>query len=187
MRKVECLFWCQSWCQIHRKNTSTSRTSKTSSHREVPDFGGTLAFLGVLVRSGVELLITGSRVRVPDGSLIFSRKYRDFLSIVTMERKITRYIDTLLSLNSTRILNDFDQIILESGQRLEAEIREMLNELRSAAENALSRAEETRAAGTAAVASRLQVLEELRQRLVAILEQSRALLARIRLQVSVRC
>ena len=97
-------------------------------------------------------------------------------TLQTIERKVACYI-TLLSLNSTRILNDFEQMIRESGRRLEVETREMLNELRSTVRDTLSRAEETRAAGTEAVTSRLQVLEELRQRLVAIPEQSRALSA----------
>jgi hypothetical protein len=44
----------------------------------------------------------------------------------------------------------------------------MLNDLRSAAETTLIRAEETRAAGAEAVASRLQVLDELRQRVVTV-------------------
>jgi hypothetical protein len=49
----------------------------------------------------------------------------------------------------------------------------MLNDLRSAAETTLIRAEETRAAGAEAVASRLQRLDELRRRIVTVLEQSR--------------
>jgi hypothetical protein len=65
-----------------QKKHSMGRTWKTNGHREVPDFSGSLASRGVPVWSGVELLITRSRVRDPDGSLIFSRKYKDFLSIV---------------------------------------------------------------------------------------------------------
>ena len=75
------------------------------------------------------------------------------------ERKVARYLDTLLSLNSTRILNDFDEIVRESGRRLEAEIRGMLNELQTTAETTLARAETTRAAGTEAVRSSLEHLE----------------------------
>jgi GTP-binding protein EngB required for normal cell division len=86
------------------------------------------------------------------------------LQVARIETQVARYIDTLLSLNSTRILNDFDEIIRESGRRLEAEIRQMLNDLRAAAETTLARAEATHAAGSAAIEARLRLLEELRCR-----------------------
>ncbi len=85
-----------------------------------------------------------------------------------IESKMARYLYTLLSLNSTRILNDFDEMVRESGRRLEAEIRRMLNELRAAAESTLVRAEATRAAGTDAVKSRLEHLERVRQTILSI-------------------
>ena len=84
-----------------------------------------------------------------------------------VERNVLRYLDTLISLNSTRILNDFDEIVRESGRRLEAEIRGMLNELRTTAQNTLARAEATRAAGTDAVRSRLDRLEHLRETIMS--------------------
>lgn len=91
--------------------------------------------------------------------------------VETLERNVSRYLDTLLSLNSTRILNDFDEIVRESGRRMEAEIRGMLNELRTAAETTLVRAEATRAAGTEAVRSSLERLEHLRAKVVVASEQ----------------
>jgi Dynamin family len=84
--------------------------------------------------------------------------------IAKIEAQVTRYIDTLLSLNSTRILNDFDEIIRESARRFEAEIRQMLNDLRATAETMLARAEATHAAGSVAIEARLRALEELRYR-----------------------
>lgn len=84
------------------------------------------------------------------------------------EAKVARYLDTLLSLNSTRILNDFDEIVRESGRRLEAEIRSMLVELRTSAETILARAEATRAAGAEAVRSSLDQLDRLREQIAAI-------------------
>jgi predicted GTPase len=81
------------------------------------------------------------------------------------ELKVARYLETLLSLNSTRILNDFDEIIRESGRRLEAEIRSMLLELRRCAETMLARAETTRAAGTEAVRASLDSLVRLREQI----------------------
>ncbi|HZO80353.1 MAG TPA: dynamin family protein [Candidatus Binataceae bacterium] len=101
---------------------------------------------------------------------IFERVANAFRSrrrqVEAIEVKVARYLDTLLLLNSTRILNDFDEIIRESGRRLEAEIRGMLKELRSTAENALARAEATRAAGASAVKSELEHLERLRERII---------------------
>jgi hypothetical protein len=97
------------------------------------------------------------------------RTRRSQLDIV--EKKVARYLVTLLSLNSTRILNDFDAIVRESGRRLEAEIRGMLNELRTTAESTLARAEATRAAGTEAVKSSLERLERLRAKVTFASEQ----------------
>jgi len=109
--------------------------------------------------------------RTITGRIIDILKSRgDQLDIV--ERKVARYLDTLLSLNSTRILNDFDAIVRESGRRLEAEIRGMLNELRATAEGTLARAETTRVAGTEAVRSRLEHLEHLRAKIILASEQA---------------
>lgn len=90
----------------------------------------------------------------------------------TVDKKVARYLVTLLSLNSTRILNDFDAIVRESGRRLEAEIRGMLNELRTTAESTLARAEATRAAGTEAVRSSLEHLQHLRAKIMLASEQA---------------
>ncbi len=100
---------------------------------------------------------------------IFKSRRRQ-LEIV--EKKVARYLVTLLSLNSTRILNDFDAIVRESGRRLEAEIRGMLNELRTTAESTLARAEATRAAGTEAVRSSLERLERLHAKAMLASEQA---------------
>jgi Dynamin family len=97
--------------------------------------------------------------------------------VETVERKVNRYLDTLLSLNSTRVLNDFDEIVRESGRRLEAEIRGILNELRTTAETTLARAEATRYAGADAVKSSLERLEQLRAKVGAAAEQATKLSA----------
>jgi GTP-binding protein EngB required for normal cell division len=98
------------------------------------------------------------------------RSRRAQLEII--EKKVAQYLVTLLSLNSTRILNDFDAIVRESGRRLEAEIRGMLNELRATAESTLARAEATRAAGTEAVRSSLEHLQHLRAKIMLASEQA---------------
>jgi hypothetical protein len=90
----------------------------------------------------------------------------------TVDKKVARYLVTLLSLNSTRILNDFDAMVRESGRRLEAEIRGMLNDLRTTAASTLARAEAARAAGTAAVSSSLEHLEHLRAKIMLASEQA---------------
>jgi predicted GTPase len=104
-------------------------------------------------------------------SLVQSRKRQ----LELIETKVARYLDTLLSLNSTRILNDFDEIIRESGRRLEAEIRGMLLELRNSAETMLTKAETTRAAGADAVRASLERLTQLQKKIESLREtQARA-------------
>lgn len=85
---------------------------------------------------------------------------------------MARYLDALLSLNSIRILNNFDEIMRESARRLEAEIRGLLKVLRGAAQSRLEHAEATRAAGAEAVKAELDRLEALRSRAVALIDNS---------------
>ncbi|MFZ0890223.1 MAG: dynamin family protein [Candidatus Binataceae bacterium] len=105
---------------------------------------------------------------------VFNSRSRQLEAV---EGKVAHYLDTLLSLNSTRILNDFDEIVRESGRRVEAEIRGMLNELRATAETTLARAEATRAAGTEAVKSSLDRLEQIRATVAAAAVQATKLSA----------
>jgi Dynamin family len=86
----------------------------------------------------------------------------------TVERKVARYLDTLLSLNSTRALNDFDEIVRESGRRLEAEIRGLLKDLQSVGQRRLEHARATQAAGAEAVKAELGRLEALRCRTLGL-------------------
>ncbi len=82
-----------------------------------------------------------------------------------VERDVVRYLDTLLSLNSTRALNDLDEMVRESSRRLEAEIRSLLKEIRTAAENTLLRAQRTHTAGAEAVKAELERLRNLQDQL----------------------
>jgi hypothetical protein len=93
-------------------------------------------------------------------NLFRSRAYQ----IQRVEWRGVRYLDTLLSLNSTRILNDFDQIVRESARRLEAEIRGLLKDIQSAALRRLEHAQATRAAGAEAVRTEVERMEALRAR-----------------------
>ena len=82
-----------------------------------------------------------------------------------LESEVVRYLDNLLTLNSTRALNGLDHVVRESSRRLEAEIRSLLKELRATAENTLVRAQRTHAAGTDAVRDELGRLKMLQDRL----------------------
>jgi GTP-binding protein EngB required for normal cell division len=92
--------------------------------------------------------------------------------IVRIEYQVAKYLDTLLSLNSTRILNDFDEIMRESARRLEAEIRGFLKDLQTTAQARLEHAEATRAAGAEAVKSELERLDALRARALALKDET---------------
>jgi len=99
-------------------------------------------------------------------NLFRSRAYQ----IQRVERRVVRYLDTLLSLNSTRILNDFDGIVRESARRLEAEIRGLLKDLQSVAGRRLEHAQATRAAGAEAVRVELARIEALRHRTLDLVD-----------------
>jgi Transposase DDE domain group 1 len=101
-------------------------------------------------------------------SLCRSRAYR----IKRLEQQVVRYLDTLLALNSTRILNDFDEIIRESARRLEAEIRGFLKDVHRTAERRLQHAQSTRAAGASVVKTELDRIEELRARALSLIGDS---------------
>jgi hypothetical protein len=75
----------------------------------------------------------------------------------------------LLTLNSTRILNDFGDIVRESGRRLEAEIRGLLKELQSVAQRRLLHAQSTQAEGAEAVRAELERLQALRARTLTLI------------------
>jgi hypothetical protein len=70
------------------------------------------------------------------------------------------FLDLLLETNSERVRNNLEERIAESRLRLEAEIIHLLQELGSAAEQALIRARSVHAAGAAAVESSLRRLAE---------------------------
>lgn len=77
---------------------------------------------------------------------------------------ITGYLKTLLEHNSTRVVNDLDERVLESRRHLEAEISNRLREGLDAAVTALERARARQAAGTQAIEQELARIESLEGR-----------------------
>lgn len=69
------------------------------------------------------------------------------------------YLAKLLEMNSTLVLNDLTERMDESQRRLEGEVRRMFDTVRSAAERAVEQGRVAHAAGAAAVAQTLAVLE----------------------------
>ncbi len=89
-------------------------------------------------------------------------------TLAGIQRDATDYLGKLLELNSTRIVNDLDERVLESRRSLESEIRECLREGLESAVRALERARERRSAGADAVAAELASLEALRREVEAL-------------------
>ncbi len=77
------------------------------------------------------------------------------------------YMDRLLETNSSRIVGDLNERVLESRRQLETQIRKALRAAMEGAERALDRARATQAAGSEAVALEVQRLERLREEVLA--------------------
>ena len=76
-----------------------------------------------------------------------------------------RFLEQLLDTNASRVQGDVEQRVVESRLRLESEVRQLLREVSSSAEQALSKAREVIVAGTSAVAGELERLEKTRAEL----------------------
>ena len=79
-----------------------------------------------------------------------------------IEREVRAYLATLVSANAARVVNDFDERVLESRRRLESEIRSSLEQITASAERALARARARHAAAHEAVRDELARLQALR-------------------------
>ncbi|MBX3023761.1 dynamin family protein [bacterium] len=73
------------------------------------------------------------------------------------------YLGRLLAANAARVANDFDDRVVESRRRLEAEIRGYLQQVSTSAERALQRARARQAEGEHAVRAEVARLDALRQ------------------------
>jgi hypothetical protein len=76
------------------------------------------------------------------------------------------YLERLLVANTARVRSDFDERVLESRRRLEAEVRTLLSEVYASAERALEAVRARVAAGEAAVQVELARLDMLRREAV---------------------
>lgn len=85
------------------------------------------------------------------------------------ESSAAEYLDRLLAANTARIRSDFDERVLESRRRLEAEVRGLLREVHASAERALAAMRVRLACGEAAVQSELRRITELRVRVLDVL------------------
>lgn len=81
-----------------------------------------------------------------------------------VERDAADYLERLLGANATRVETDFEERVLESRRRLQAEVRERLSAGVRSAERALERARATRAEGAPAVQAELERLDALAER-----------------------
>jgi GTP-binding protein EngB required for normal cell division len=86
----------------------------------------------------------------------------------TLDRQVGEYLETLIYANSNRIVSDFDDRVLESRRRFQAQIRSALEEVATSAESALARAKECRAQGSQAVEHEVHRINMLRDRLEAL-------------------
>jgi GTP-binding protein EngB required for normal cell division len=83
--------------------------------------------------------------------------------------RATKYLERLLRSNTSRIVGDLEERLLESRRRLEHEIRTLLREVSGAAERALERAREKHSAGAEAVQKDLQRIEVFESRARSVL------------------
>ena len=72
-----------------------------------------------------------------------------------------RFLDALLDTNASRVQGDVEQRVVESRLKLEADVRRLLREVSTTAEQALARARELMAVGTEAVQTELERLHQL--------------------------
>ncbi len=82
-----------------------------------------------------------------------------------MQKDAANFLDRLLETNAARVQGDVEQRVVESRLRLEADVRRLLREVSSSAEQALSKARELMAAGTGAVQQELERLGKLQEEL----------------------
>jgi ribosome biogenesis GTPase A len=89
-------------------------------------------------------------------------------AIAAATRDAGEYLDRLLDTNTARLTNDLAERVVESRRKLESEIRRQLRGLVSNAENAIRRAEQTRAAGEDSIRHELSRIAALRARVMSL-------------------
>jgi hypothetical protein len=86
------------------------------------------------------------------------------------ERESREFLERLLEMNSTRVQSDVVDRVQESRGQLEAEIRKLLLEVSHIAQRALEHARAAKAAGTAAIETKLLRLAELETEIHSFLQ-----------------
>lgn len=81
------------------------------------------------------------------------------------EKDAERFLEQLLDTNASRVQGDVEQRVVESRFRFESEVRKLLRQVSTCAEQALADARHIIAAGTNAIASELKRLQTLREEL----------------------
>lgn len=85
-----------------------------------------------------------------------------------LDRQVGEYLETLIYINSNRIVNDFDDRVTESRRSFQSKIRSALGEVATSAEGALTRAREFQAQGIHAVQREIARINSLGDRLSAL-------------------
>ena len=83
-------------------------------------------------------------------------------------KRAQNFLEHLLDTNASRVQGDVEQRVVESRVRLESDVRKLLREVGTSAEQALSNAKELMAAGAGAVENELARLRQLRAELDAL-------------------
>jgi GTPase Era involved in 16S rRNA processing len=82
-----------------------------------------------------------------------------------MQKDAANFLDRLLETNAARVQGDVEQRVVESRLRLEGDVRRLLREVSTSAEQALSKARDLMTAGTDAVQHELERLGKLQEEL----------------------
>jgi hypothetical protein len=88
--------------------------------------------------------------------------------LAALDRRVGKFLGTLIYTNASRIVNDFDDRVLESRRQFESQIRTTLTEVTTLAEDALARAKARREQGSQAVQTEVERIDELSARLEAL-------------------
>jgi len=82
-----------------------------------------------------------------------------------LDRQVGEYLETIIFANANRIVNDFDDRVLESRRMFQAHIRAALDDVVTSAEKALTRAKEYHARGSQAIQDEMERINMLSGRL----------------------
>jgi hypothetical protein len=82
-----------------------------------------------------------------------------------VQKDAADFLERLLDINASRVQGDVEQRVVESRLRLESDVRKLLREVSTSAEQAVSKARELVAAGSSAVQNELERLRRLQEEL----------------------